>query len=84
MRLGLSVSKKVGNAVVRNRIRRLIKESCRLCPPTGGFDYVVVARAAVAQVPKQEAFAKVSEALAQLFKRLALRTAHKNKSPKKP
>jgi len=26
----------------------------------------------------------VSEALAQLFKRLALRTAHKNKSPKKP
>jgi len=29
-RLGLSVSKKVGGAVIRNRVRRLIKESYRL------------------------------------------------------
>nr|WP_237691053.1 ribonuclease P protein component [Paenibacillus caui] len=29
-RLGVSVSKKVGNAVVRNRMRRLIKEIVRL------------------------------------------------------
>ncbi|ANS76420.1 ribonuclease P protein component [Paenibacillus yonginensis] len=29
-RLGISVSKKIGNAVVRNRMRRLIKEIVRL------------------------------------------------------
>ncbi len=29
-RLGISVSKKVGNAVVRNRIRRLVKEVARI------------------------------------------------------
>lgn len=29
-RLGVSVSKKVGNAVIRNRMRRLIKEIVRL------------------------------------------------------
>ena len=29
-RIGISISKKVGNAVTRNRIRRLIKETYRL------------------------------------------------------
>ena len=45
-RIGISVSKKVGNSVVRNRTKRLIKEVCRL--HTGyfksGYDYVFVAR----------------------------------------
>ena len=45
-RLGLTVSKKVGKAVVRNRVRRLIKESYRLSESTikKGFDIVVVSR----------------------------------------
>lgn len=45
-RLGISASKKVGNSVVRNRTRRLIRESYRLFEKelTYGYDIVVIAR----------------------------------------
>ena len=43
-RLGLSVSKRVGKAVVRNRIRRLLKEIIRKMPVKPGFDIVIIAR----------------------------------------
>ena len=45
-RLGISVSKKVGNSVVRHRVKRLIKESYRLNENRfrTGCDIVVVAR----------------------------------------
>ncbi|MDD6308166.1 MAG: ribonuclease P protein component [Clostridia bacterium] len=45
-RLGITVSKKVGNAVVRNRVRRLIKENYRLLEMqiADGYDIVIVAR----------------------------------------
>lgn len=47
-RLGISVSKKVGNSVVRHRITRLIRESYRLREDmfNSGLDIVVIARAA--------------------------------------
>lgn len=45
-RLGISVSKKVGNSVVRHRVTRLIRESYRLHQTelNAGYDIVVVAR----------------------------------------
>ena len=45
-RLGISVSKKVGNSVVRHRVTRLIRESYRLNEELfqRGLDIVVVAR----------------------------------------
>ena len=45
-RLGISVSKKVGNSVVRHRITRLIREVYRLREDTFycGLDVVVIAR----------------------------------------
>ena len=46
-RVGVSISKKVGNSVVRHRITRLIKESYRLNEEKFhiGLDIVVIARA---------------------------------------
>ncbi len=45
-RVGISVSKKVGNSVIRHRITRLIRESYRLSESdfNRGFDFVVLAR----------------------------------------
>lgn len=45
-RLGISVSKKVGNSVVRSRVTRLIKESYRHQEENIeiGFDIIVIAR----------------------------------------
>ena len=73
-RLGISVSKKVGKAVVRNRVKRLVKESCRLKAGNfkTGYDIVVVARPAVGDLPREGSFRKVDKALESLFGKLRL------------
>lgn len=50
-RLGITVSKKIGTAVVRNRIRRLIKENYRRNEGQirKGYDFVIVARSRAAE-----------------------------------
>lgn len=48
-RLGITVSPKVGNSVVRNRTRRLIRENYRLLKIVkSGYDMVIVARSSAA------------------------------------
>ena len=47
LRLGFTVTKKVGNAVVRNRARRRMKEAARLALPDlglSGWDLVLIGR----------------------------------------
>ncbi|MGB4660239.1 MAG: ribonuclease P protein component [Mobilitalea sp.] len=65
-RLGISVSKKVGNSIVRHRITRLIRESYRLSEDSflSGLDIVVVARASA----KGKEFRDIESALFHLMK----------------
>ena len=51
-RIGISVSKKVGNSIVRHRVTRLVRESYRLHEDVfnSGLDIVVVARPGAATV----------------------------------
>ena len=55
-KLGISVSKKVGNSVVRHRITRLIKESYRLHENifNSGLNIVVIARKSASDVSYEE------------------------------
>ncbi|GBF32510.1 ribonuclease P protein component [Desulfocucumis palustris] len=45
-RFGFSVGKKVGKAVVRNRVKRVLKELCRLNQQwfKEGYDYILIPR----------------------------------------
>lgn len=51
-RLGISVSKKVGNSVVRHRVTRLVRESYRLNEELFqlGYDIVVIARVSAGSI----------------------------------
>ena len=63
-RIGISVSKKVGNSVVRHRITRLIRESYRLQEENfkSGYTIVIIARASA----KEVGFHQIESALMHL------------------
>ena len=65
-RLGISVSKKVGNSVIRHRITRLIRESYRLQKEKfqSGYDIVVIARSNA----KDKSYNEIESALLHLSK----------------
>jgi ribonuclease P protein component len=69
MRLGLTVSKKVGNAVVRNRMKRRFRELARAVLPEAGIagaDHVLIGRAGGIERPYAELVADLKRALAKL------------------
>ena len=69
-KLGVSVSKKVGNSVVRSRSKRLISESFRLNDEfiTKGYDFIFIARNPI----KDKNYWEVEKAMKNLFKKAGL------------
>jgi ribonuclease P protein component len=70
VRLGFTVSKKVGNAVERNRVRRRLKEIVRLTAASGltaGHDYVLIGRRTALSLP----FDRISDDFQRAMRRMA-------------
>ena len=65
-RIGFSISKKVGNAVTRNKIRRLIKENLKDMPDLkDGYDIIFIGR-----IPSSESdFNQIGKSIRYLFKK---------------
>ena len=68
-RFGFTVSKKVGNAVERNRVRRRLREIVRrnaALLPEDGHDYVLIGRRTALQAPFERMAADFTGALKRL------------------
>ena len=70
LRLGITVSKKVGKSVQRNRVKRLIRESFRQLRPwiKTEYDIVVVGRAQACPLTCQE----TTDGLFHLFRKASI------------
>jgi len=72
--IGITVTRKIGGAVVRNRTRRRLREALRQLlpgPAKPGHDYVVVARPAALRQPFAELAADLGGAFRGIERRLA-------------
>lgn len=69
-RMGISVSKKVGNSVVRSRVKRLISEAYRINRGylIEGYDLVFIAR----NSSKEKSFREIESSVIKLLKKAGL------------
>jgi ribonuclease P protein component len=85
-RLGLSVSRRVGGAVERSRVKRVLREAfwaeAERLPE--GSDYVVVARPEAGPLAERDGLAGVQAALAELVDSLAGRQSTADSSRSEP
>ena len=67
-RVGLTVTRKLGNAVVRNRIKRILREIYRVnqLSLTGSLDLVINAHASIRDRTRQEIERDVVQCVARL------------------
>lgn len=72
-RLGLAVPKASGSAVVRNRIKRQLREAWRssLNSIEPGKDYVLIARPGLAEASEQRGFEWLTERIGEVLQKAA-------------
>ena len=68
VRVGFTVSKKVGNSPERNRVRRRLREMVRLSPDAmrQGYDYVLIGRRAALDMPFERLVTDFGRALGRV------------------
>lgn len=76
-RYGFSVSKRLGKAVKRNRVKRRLREAARSLPVAGGWDVVVIARRPAAEAD----YWALRQALSDLLTRAGLQQRPAEDSP---
>ncbi|MEZ5936735.1 MAG: ribonuclease P protein component [Hyphomonadaceae bacterium] len=84
---GFTATKTVGNAVIRNRSRRRLRECVRqLLPRLGmaGVDYVFIARGDTATAPWERLLDDIEKALVSLRRRIAAGEDVQPPRPKRP
>jgi ribonuclease P protein component len=64
-RFGYSISKRIGNAVTRNRIRRLFREIARSLPIKQGVDIIFIARTEAANADYHQLKKSITRLLSQ-------------------
>ena len=77
LRIGLTVTKRIGNAVVRNRARRRLRAAASEVFPTcarSGYDYVLIARQSTPVRPYRDLIGDMETALARLDRPLSKRS----------
>ncbi len=67
-RYGFSVSKRVGKAVTRNRVKRLLREILRITPLEPGWDIIFIARPVAATTK----YAELKKSVESLLSRAQL------------
>ncbi|MDM8515959.1 ribonuclease P protein component [Desulfobacterales bacterium HSG16] len=72
-RLGITVTKKVGNSVIRNRIKRLVREYFRLNRQNlpGYRDINVIAKSSAAKLGSDQAFVSLKDIFKKIDKKQA-------------
>ena len=80
VRLGVSVGRRVGGAVERNRVKRLLREAFWALDAQlpEGHDFVIVARAGAAETAEQSGVDGVRGELAELLARLEAPAAERS------
>ena len=79
-RYGFITSKRLGKAVVRNRVRRRLREGVHSFPTRAGWDVIISARAPAAQAD----FHELKAAVANLFVRADILVEGTSREEKQP
>ena len=76
-RFGFSVSKRIGNAVARNRVKRRLRETARAASVEAGFDIMIIARKGADEAD----FARIERSIQKLLRRARVLRKAENGGP---
>lgn len=68
-RIGYTATKKIGNAVCRNRAKRRLRAVCAALMPleaVAGYDYVIIARYTTVDMPYKKLYKELKHALKEI------------------